>query len=90
MLHDLARHRGKTDWPVFPWNLFISLLENGLGFSFSSQWDLHQAVMTFQILWVASWQLHQPVPPEPMDGSHWVPWTYAPSGSLDGLKPISA
>lgn len=31
--------------------------------------------------------LHPPVPSGPVDGFHQVPWTCAPSGSLDGLKP---
>ena len=28
-LHDLARHRGETDWPVVPWVFFFSLFKNG-------------------------------------------------------------
>jgi len=44
-------------------------------------------VMTFQIWWIVSWQLHPPVPLGVIDGSCGVPWTYAPSCSLDGLKP---
>ena len=59
----------------------------GLCFPFSNQWDLHQSAMTFYIWCIAAWQLHPPVPSKPMDGSHQVPWTCAPSGSLSGLKP---
>ena len=88
LLHDLARRRwdwlacSSLDLILFPFCKW------GLCFPFSSQWELHQTAMTFQIWWIAAWQqLHPPVPLEPVDGSRWVAWTCAPSNSLDGLKP---
>jgi len=43
--------------------------------------------LTFQIQWIVAWQHHLPAPSESMDGSHWISWNSAPSGSLDGLEP---
>ena len=30
LLHNLARYRDETNWPVIPWIFFFSLIENGV------------------------------------------------------------
>ena len=54
----------------FPGSSFIPFLKIGAMFPFSSHGGLHLTVMTFQISWRVTWQLHQPIPSRLWDASH--------------------
>jgi len=57
----------KWDWRIYGSldRLFFSSWKWGLCFPFPSQWKLHQTAITFQIWWIAAWQLHLPFPQNP-------------------------
>lgn len=84
----LERYWHVTNWPIVAQIFLFSLFKNG-GYIF----PLFQSVVTSSDCHFSNMidnglaQLHLPVASGAADASHWVPWTLAPSGSLDVLKP---
>ena len=79
---------GETDWPVVPWVFLFILFKNGdyvSPFPVSGNFTRLPPLLKHDGQWLSNFICQ--FSSGPADAPHQVPWTCAPSGSLDGLKP---